>query len=117
MSKIRQWPLWGTTAWFARYGKRGAVEVSNSFLARNRHTRGYIRMFGQARNALLVAFLQGAINIDQARKWRILFETPSLDGPEKATGLDAEDIPGHADAFPPPPAGEPPGPPGSAPAA
>lgn len=116
MNKIRQWPLWGTTAWFDRYGKRGAVEVSNSLIARLGHTRGYVRMFGQARNALLVAFLHVAINLDQARRWRVLFDTPSLDGPEDPTADEAAPRPEHPHGHgqEPRPPGEPPGPPAPA---
>lgn len=120
MNKIRQWPLWGTTAWADRYGKRNAVESSNALLAAAGHTRGYIRIFGAAANALLLAFLHVAINIHQARNWRVLYGTPSLDGPEGAVGLDAEnshDLPDRDGASPLPPAGQPPGPPGPAPAA
>ncbi|MCU1673896.1 MAG: hypothetical protein JWN77_2009 [Frankiales bacterium] len=95
MGKIVQWPLWGTSDHHKRYGKRGAVEVSNSLLYKAGHARGYVRVFTQPKNAFLLSFLHVSINIHQARIWRILHELPSLDGPELAT--EEDDAPPPAD--------------------
>lgn len=85
MPTIRQWPLWGTKAWQKLYGRRSAVETLNNLIRANGRRRGYTRVLGKNANELLLHFMYAAVNIHEARKWRILHQQPSLDGPEDET--------------------------------
>lgn len=85
MPRIRQWPLWGTRDWQRLYGRRNAVETLNSKVRANGLRRGYTHVFTQPRNDLLLCFLFVAVNIHEARIWRILNQQPTVDGPKEET--------------------------------
>lgn len=63
MPNIRQRTPYGTTAWNADYHRRNAVESANSNLRRDySFDRGYTRVFGRIKNAVLLGFLIFAHN-------------------------------------------------------
>lgn len=67
----RQRLLWGTTHWAASYGRRTGVESSNAEIKKNHAVmdRGYTRVFGLAKNTLLLAFGLAGVNIRLLRHW------------------------------------------------
>ena len=67
----RQRLLWGTTRWAASYGRRTGVESSNAEIKKNHAVmdRGYTRVFGLAKNTLLLAFGLAGVNIRLLRHW------------------------------------------------
>lgn len=67
----RQILLWGTTEWSASYGRRVAVESFNSELKIHRAAikRGYTRVFGTAKNHILLTFAHIGVNVRLLRSW------------------------------------------------
>lgn len=66
-----QWPLYGTTDWLARYGKRTAIESVNAEVKyhRGRLSRSFVRVFTRVRHALLIAANFAAVNYHIVRDW------------------------------------------------
>ncbi len=67
----RQSQPWGTSDWAAAYHRRSAIESTNAEAKTHRLDigRGFTRVFGVVRNALLVAFAFAGINVRMIRDW------------------------------------------------
>lgn len=68
---LRQRTLYGTTAWGRDYYRRNGVESGNSEITTHRLTlgRGFTRVFGTTKNAILLAFAIAGVNINILRGW------------------------------------------------
>lgn len=70
-ARERQWPLYGTTAWFKSYSRRNATESINAEIKTHRANfkRGYTRVFELTKTTVLLAFGLAAVNIRILRDW------------------------------------------------
>lgn len=78
-ARERQAALWGTTAHKASYGRRSAIESLNAEIRTNRGSRlgrGCTRVFGLAKNHLLMAFKLLGANVRILRDWYISRSQP-----------------------------------------
>lgn len=66
-----QWPLYGTTRWLKSYDRRPAVESTNAEIRTNRFRfhRGCVRVKGETRTAILLAFMLAALNMAMTADW------------------------------------------------
>lgn len=74
----RQRYRYGTTEWFSDYYRRNSVESANSDIKTHlAHVRrGFTRVFGTAKNALLLAFTAAATNVERLRNWSTMRGEP-----------------------------------------
>jgi len=72
--RIRQPRLFGTSEWNSDVNRRVQVESFNGLLfgQDQRMDRGYIRMFGLAKNTVLIAAAVAATNLKRLKRWRQL---------------------------------------------
>lgn len=68
---VRQREVYGTDHWKADYGRRSLIESAHSQF--KGHTsniqRGFTRVFGRVKNAILVMMALAGVNIIMARRW------------------------------------------------
>ena len=68
MAGMRQRSLFGTWKWVHDYGRRVAVEASNSYVKTHSTdvNRGFSRVFGRVKNQLLVTMACVVSNLDRS---------------------------------------------------
>jgi hypothetical protein len=71
--QTRQRNTYGTTQWKADYGRRSGIESAHSMYKGHitKIERGFTRVFGLIKNAILLTFTLAATNVLMARRWTL----------------------------------------------